>query len=73
MVRCWKINYRLLQQKGILIANDYEEMMKTIGSWATHLALAQADPNSITRTQLIERAKQLRLSVDPFLMAKIKE
>lgn len=69
MVQSWKINYRQLQQRGILTTNDYDEMMQKSGSWATHLALAQANPNSATRVQIIERAKHLRKRVDPFFNA----
>jgi len=62
----WGENYGLLEKMGIITIDDYTKMKQESGTWATHLAIAQANPNSTTRKQIFDKAQRLRKSVDPF-------
>ena len=56
----WYENYAQLEKRGILTAKDYSEMIRQFSKWATHLAVAQEDPLSTTRTQIFQRAQRLQ-------------
>ena len=60
----WTTNMVELKKRNTLSDKDHIEMIHRYGTWAANLAISQANPDSDTRKQILDRAQRLRKKID---------